>query len=398
MLTLEISQKQKNVRFILTSLVFSSISMGLYGTILPLYVDYINIPLASMGFIFALSPMFSSFTQFFISSLSDRFGRKILLLFSHISSAFTGGLIPLARNITSLFTLRIFRSICSFSGPIVSSLIFENSEGTDRVKLLSLVRSITMPGMALAMFVSGFLLMNLGFSFMFMIVALMQVISFLLVFQIKEAYFKKEKVKTFRENISAVFSVRGLNIDVYRISFSWFFRSLGSSFGEGFILILFLSKILHAQPSIIGLTRAGAYILYAVPSLLFSNFVLRWMKAWSNRKVYVIAFLLSSFFMFLIGCAIDPLQVTLFYAILGIIEGFSIIPQMTFFSTSSKELIGKSFGISTLIRSLGSLLGGMVAPVLASKYGFRPMFTISAIFQIITILPIIVKKPIDNKP
>jgi MFS family permease len=231
-----------------------------------------------------------------------------------------------------------------------------------------------------------------------MVVALMHVISFFLVFQIKEAHFRKEKAKTFREYMSAVFSVRGLNTDVYRISFSWFFRSLGSSFGEGFILILFLSKILHAQPSIIGLTRAGAYILYAVPSLFFSKFVLRWMKAWSNRKVYVTAFLFSSLFMFLIGCANDPLQVTVFYAILGIIEGFSIIPQMTFFSTSSKELIGKSFGISTLIRSFGSLLGGMVAPVLASTYGFRPMFTISAIFQIITILPIIIKRPIVNKP
>ena len=218
-LALDIKQKQRNIQLILAGLVLSSISIGLSETILPLYAEYVNVPLVSMGFIFALSPLVSSFIQFSMSSLSDRFGRKVLLIVNRITSAITLGITPLARTTASLSMLRIVGSFSNPGGPLVSPLIYENSEGSHRVKLLSVERSIITLVMAGSMVFSGFLLMNFGFSWVFIIGALTQIISFLLVFRLKEA-FKRIEVKGFKENMSNIFSLRGLDRDVYLISFS----------------------------------------------------------------------------------------------------------------------------------------------------------------------------------
>ncbi|UCH02694.1 MAG: hypothetical protein JSV20_02610 [Candidatus Bathyarchaeota archaeon] len=385
---IENQQKEKNIQFILAGVILSSLSLGLTETILPLYADSVNVPLAQMGFIFAFSPLISSFFQFFMSSLSDKYGRKAILLANRVSSAFTIGLTPLATRTVSLTALRFLDSISA--RVIVSPLRYENSEGEKRIRFLSIERSLSTVVMAGAMIISGYLLMNFNFLFVFAMASLMQVISFLLASRIKETFFLK-KPKTFRTIMTEIFSVREIKTDVRRISASQFFVTLAMSFGEGFILILFLNNVLKAPPLIIGLTRAGAYVLYAVPTLFFSKLVLSWMRTWSNSKVYAASFIIASIFMFLIGHSFDPFHVFIFYSLFGIVRGFAILPQMAFMSSNSEGMVGKSFGLFRLVGSIGSLLGGLVAPVMASIYGFRLLFTISAFLNIITIIPIIIK-------
>ena len=65
---------------------------------------------------------------------------------------------------------------------------------------------------------------------------------------------------------------------------------------------------------------------------------------------------------------------------------------MAFMSGGSTEVVGKSFGFFMLFGSLGSLIGGMISPYIASIYGFEILFAIAAILDILTIFPIIIKK------
>jgi MFS family permease len=347
-----------------------------------------------MGFIFALTPLISSLINFSVSSLSDKVGRKRLLLSSRVCTVLTSGIYPLARDLFSLVGLSVFGSLTGFGYYLASPTIASNSEDKERVRLLSFVTAISTACMAASMIACGFLLMLFGFTFVFAIVALLQVFSFLLVLGLREGSRVKTGFKGSRQNFVESLSIRGLDKDVYFVSSSRFFTMVAYAFGEGFMLVLFLRNVLQAQPATIGLVQAGAFLLYAIPSLIFSKYILRLMGATSDSLVYAATLLPTSFLMLLMGSLSSAVEVFFVYSVFGIVKGFAIVPAMKFMCAAPhhEARAGKSFGLYELLGAAGSLVGGISAPIIAAVYGFRPLFIVAAAMYILAIMPIIVRR------
>lgn len=140
---LNILKRNKNIN---TELVVLGLIMLInalsYGTIIPLLYPYaarFGITPITLSFLFASFSLFQFLATPIIGRLSDRYGRKPLLLISIFGTAISLALFASAQSVAMLFFARILDGITGGNISVAQAMIADKVEGKERAKAFGML-------------------------------------------------------------------------------------------------------------------------------------------------------------------------------------------------------------------------------------------------------------------
>ncbi|SFG85030.1 MFS transporter, DHA1 family, bicyclomycin/chloramphenicol resistance protein [Desulfotomaculum arcticum] len=138
---------------------FIPLSTDLYLPALPGMVKYFNAPVNLVNLTLVLFFVFFSIGTILWGPLSDKYGRKPILLLGLILYTISSFLCVYSENIYQLITFRVFQAIgCSSAGAVSMAIVKDVYSGRKREVVLSVVQSMVMLGPAVAPVIGAFLL------------------------------------------------------------------------------------------------------------------------------------------------------------------------------------------------------------------------------------------------
>lgn len=133
--------KQKNKTLLVLSLVMVVNALS-YGILIPLLYPYaarFGLDAAGLGFLFAAYSFFQFLATPVIGRMSDRFGRKPLLIISLLGTSVSLVLFASAGNMVSLFLARILDGVTGGNNSVAQAVIADSTAGKDRAKSFGII-------------------------------------------------------------------------------------------------------------------------------------------------------------------------------------------------------------------------------------------------------------------
>ncbi len=350
-------------------------SNAIYGTFLPVYLDYIGYSKASIGVLMSLGPFVAIIAQPFWGIISDRSKSKnqiLKLLF--IASILIMALYPLSSNFYYLLIIiAIFTFFQTSISPISDTITLEYLS-TTRQKF-GPIRMAGTIGFAVMSIVAGFFAQKYIKSIFALNVVIM-CLAFFTVLKlpvVQGHQFGKQRVSIIKlfsdKNLVALMALNFLvqvTLGFYYTYFPIYFKQLGGSSS-----LLGWAYFISAISEIPFLLCADKILqkVKTTKALLFSTFVasIRWF----------LTFVITNAYMFL------PLQ--LLHGLIFIVLYYSMAIYIN--QEVPKELKASGQTINNLIgmgiaRITGSLAGGFLSDI----YGIKNLFLYNSILALITVL------------
>ncbi|OUR93238.1 hypothetical protein A9Q81_15370 [Gammaproteobacteria bacterium 42_54_T18] len=160
----------------LTSAV-SIMSTDLYAPSLPHLAELLDTTPDWVKLTLGLNAMAYGIAQLFFGPMSDRFGRRPLMLFGVISFSLFSLLCALVDDIYQLIGMRVLQGISAGAGAVlVLAVITDIFPSKERIKALALYGSVLALAPALAPTIGGYIHVNLGWRYNFYLLALVATI------------------------------------------------------------------------------------------------------------------------------------------------------------------------------------------------------------------------------
>ncbi len=157
---------------ILTS-ALSIMSTDMYAPSLPHLAELLNTTPEWVKLTLGLNAMAYGLAQLFFGPMSDRFGRRPLMLFGIVAFSVFSLLCALSDNIYELIVMRVFQGIAAGAGAVlVLAVISDIFPSKERIKALALYGSVLALAPALAPTLGGYIHVNLGWQYSFYLLAL----------------------------------------------------------------------------------------------------------------------------------------------------------------------------------------------------------------------------------
>ncbi|SHE93202.1 MFS transporter, PPP family, 3-phenylpropionic acid transporter [Thermoanaerobacter uzonensis DSM 18761] len=336
---------------------------AIYGTFVPVYLDYIGYSKSEIGILMSLGPFVAIIAQPFWGITSDRARSKnFVLQILFLASIFTMALFPLSRNFYYLIAvITLFTFFQTSTGPISDAITLEYLSETNQK--FGPIRMAGTIGYAVMSVIAGWFVQRyIGSIFILNIVVLF--LAFMIVFKlpvVKGHQFGKEKVsiwKLFSDKNLVLLMVFNFLVQItlgfYYTYFPIYFRQIGGNnelLGWAYFIsamseipfLLYADKILEK----IGTRGAliGASFVAAIRWLIISLF---------QNAYLVLPFQLLHGLIFIV----------LYYSMATYINQ-EVPKELRASGQTMNNLIG--MGISRIV---GSLLGGF----LSDAYGIKAVF------------------------
>lgn len=345
-----------------------------YGIIIPILYSYsrkFGLTDFQNGMLFALFSLCSFISTPFIGRLSDKYGRKPLLVISITGTALSFVVAAFAPSAIFLFLARALDGITAGNIPVASAVISDTTPPQDRAKGFGIIGASFGFGFLVGPAISA-ATVHLGLHVPFLIAAGISVIAVLLtVFFLPETnqhigQIQKGKIFDIPRLVKSVFDPnvgRTLLISlVYNFAFAMFI----------FAYQPFFVKVLHLTPSQIALI----FIQFGVVGLIMQVFLIqKIVRKFGDKKVFMVSLLIgaiSYFFLFFIH------TIGLFIALAFITSAANSFVGPLIQTILSKETDEKSQGsiqgLNASYVSIGSIFGPIVAGVLATFMLPLPFF------------------------
>ena len=176
-----------NYRILLSSDAIDSFALGLFGPFYVVFIQDFGNSFESFGFAIGVRVLAGSVTSYFAGSLSDRIGRKKLLVgtgFAFAAIIFTYTLIT---SLVELYALQVVAGVVGTASSTTSeAFLGDITEEKSRGKDVGRLYAITGIAAALAIMGGGYTLRWFGVEVIFYSVAALLVISTLILLSIKE--------------------------------------------------------------------------------------------------------------------------------------------------------------------------------------------------------------------
>ena len=257
--------------------------------------------------------------QLFYGPLSDRFGRKPVLLSGIFLYALTSFMCALSSNIQILIALRCLQALGGGSGIVLArAIISDYFPPNESARVLSLVSIITLMGPLVSPIIGGYLLVLAGWRSIFWLLTALGILFFLMVlFVLKESHPLENRQEL---NIITTFKAY-VEVILHRDSFGYiacgglgagvFFAYIGNS---PFVFI----EIFGINPAnfgyLYGLVASGLICAAIINSKLVLRFGLNAMISYGNRIRLigiVVLFLVSIFEVGGVSAMVFALVITL---------------------------------------------------------------------------------------
>ncbi len=356
---------------------------------LPLYIEELGVTDHSSlnlwtGAVFSITFLFSAIAAPFWGKLSDRKGRKLMLLRSALGMAIVMVLIGFAQNIWQLLFLRALLGILGGFVPNANALIATQVPVKRSGWALGILSTGAVSGALIGPLIGGLLADQYGLRPAFFITATVLFICFLVtLFYVKERFTPVSRkdaltnkqvfasLKNKRLVISLFFTTMIIQASMGSINpiLTLYVRELSTSTEN----LAFISGVVASIPGVAALISAprlgklsdrigpekvllgmlAASILVLIPMGMVSNY-------W---ELGALRFVLGAF-----NAALLPaVQILLIYNI-------------------SHQVTGRIFSYNQALRDIGNVTGPLMGSLVAASYGFRAVFFFSAFIVLINLI------------
>ncbi|MEX2007609.1 MAG: MFS transporter [Candidatus Levyibacteriota bacterium] len=222
--------KQMNRQiFLLYVTVFISIlGFGMVFPLFPLFAESFSATALDIGLMAATFSLAQFLTAPLLGRMSDRFGRKPIIVFSIVSSAVSYVIAAFAPNLSVLYLSRIIHGMASAGVfPIASAYIADITSKEDRAKYMGKIAGVFSFGFMFGPVIGG-LLGSYGFAAAFLAAAVVSVFNLIFILaMLPESVTKKAEKLVLREGLFNFKEVyHGLRGDfgvLFFILFAWAF-------------------------------------------------------------------------------------------------------------------------------------------------------------------------------
>lgn len=362
-----------------------------YGIIIPIIFAYsqkFGLTVFQNGLLFAIFSFCSFISAPFIGRLSDKYGRKPLLVISIIGTALSFFTAAFAPSAIFLFLARALDGITAGNIPVASAVISDTTEPKDRAKGFGIIGASFgfgfVFGPAISAATAGF-----GLHVPFIIAGVISVIAVILTI-----IFLPETNK----HIGQVH--KGKIFDINKLVLSVFDKNVGMTLLISLIYNLAWGMfIVTYQPFSINIMHLSAnqiammFTIFGIVGLLMQAFVIhRVVTKLGEKKAFIISLFVAAVSYFCLFF-VRGIELFILVALFSSAANSFFLPLIS--TILSKETDEKSqgsiLGLNSSYVSIGNILGPIVAGLLSSAFLPLPFLIGSGVIFVCAILAFNIK-------
>ncbi|HHH3606518.1 TPA: multidrug efflux MFS transporter [Enterobacter roggenkampii] len=369
---------------------FTGLAISQILPFLPLYVSQLGVTsheALSMwsGLTFSVTFLVSAIVSPMWGSLADRKGRKLMLLRASLGMAIAILLQAFATNVWQLFFLRAVMGLTSGYIPNAMALVASQVPRERSGWALSTLSTAQISGVIGGPLLGGFLADHVGLRAVFIITAVLLVVSFLVtLFLIKEG---GRPVISKSECLSgkAVFAslpYPGLMISLFVTTMV--IQLCNGSVGP--ILALFI-KSMEPESTNIAFLSGMIAAVPGVSALISAPRLGKLGDRIGTARILMATLIFAVVLFFAMSFVTSPLQLGVLRFLLGFADG-AMLPavQTLLVKYSSDQVTGRIFGYNQSFMYLGNVAGPLIGASVSAMAGFRWVFAATAIVVLINII------------
>ncbi len=379
---------------ILLTVLIDVLGIGIIIPVLPFYVESFGASAFVVTLLFAVFSFFAFFSAPLLGALSDRVGRRPVLIISIASTAVGWLVFAAATNIYWLFIGRIIDGLAAGNFPIAQSYLVDIAKtDKERTANLGLIGAIFGIGLIIGPLLGG-ALSQISLSLPFWFVGGLAVFNVILAFfNLPETNQNKNKEKTISFNpFKPILSA--LNNSHLRAGFiAWFLFGLALA-GQQAVLSLYLASAFKFDSFAISLVMVGMGVILVLNQALLLKKV--WLKYFSEEKLIIYFLILITLgfvmlgFSFFIALMIGLFFLSVSQSILRVV----MTSQIT--KNGDVQERGMILGVLSSVMSLSMIIGPIIAGALFSTQVNLP-FWASALFSVLAFIIIFCSKKRRDK-
>lgn len=369
---------------------FTGLAISQILPFLPLYVSQLGVTsheALSMwsGLTFSVTFLVSAIVSPMWGSLADRKGRKLMLLRASLGMAIAILLQAFATNVWQLFFLRAVMGLTSGYIPNAMALVASQVPRERSGWALSTLSTAQISGVIGGPLLGGFLADHVGLRAVFIITAVLLVVSFLVtLFLIKEGG-RPVISKSERLSGKAVFAslpYPGLMISLFVTTMV--IQLCNGSVGP--ILALFI-KSMEPESTNIAFLSGMIAAVPAVSALISAPRLGKLGDRIGTARILMATLIFAVVLFFAMSFVTSPLQLGVLRFLLGFADG-AMLPavQTLLVKYSSDQVTGRIFGYNQSFMYLGNVAGPLIGASVSAMAGFRWVFAATAIVVLINII------------
>ncbi len=372
--------KLRNIKYIISFTVLVDVlGIGIIIPVLPFYVESFGLSASGMTILFSVFSLCSLFSTPILGTLSDKYGRKMILAISLASTSVGWFIFGFANSVIFLFIGRIIDGLAAGNFGTAQSVLSDISKDEkQRSQNFGLIGALFGIGLILGPALGG-VLMNISHNLPFLFVGTMALVNtILMLILLPETNLNKRKDAVVNFNpLRAIFysftksSIKGLFSSwlVFHISMA-IFQSIFS---------LYLLEVFEFNSLAISMILAGQGVIMIInQGFLLKHF---WLKKFTIKS-------LSYYLYIFIGLATLCFAVkNIYFLFLGILvlslsqPVLRVAVTSEVISNTDETKRGEILGVMNSIANLGMIIGPLCSGFLYS-ISFRLPFIVSSIILI----------------
>lgn len=369
---------------------FTGLAISQILPFLPLYVSQLGVSsheALSMwsGLTFSVTFLISAIVSPMWGSLADRKGRKLMLLRASLGMAIAILLQAFASNVWQLFLLRALMGLTSGYIPNAMALVASQVPRERSGWALSTLSTAQISGVIGGPLMGGFLADHVGLRAVFIITAILLMVSFLVtLFLIKEGA-RPTVSKAQRLSGKAVFAslpYPGLMIALFVTTMV--IQLCNGSVGP--ILTLFI-KSMEPDSNNIAFLSGMIAAVPGVSALIAAPRLGKLGDRIGTARILMATLVVAVVLFFAMSFVTTPFQLGVLRFLLGFADG-AMLPavQTLLVKYSSDQVTGRIFGYNQSFMYLGNVAGPLIGASVSAMAGFRWVFAATAVVVLLNIL------------
>ena len=355
--------------------------------VLPLYVKALGGTDIIIGLISAFSPLAGILFSFPIGLLSDKIGRKKLLVISAIVFLVSPLLYLLVNAPVWLIPIRFFHGIATaILGPVISAMIVSMYE-KDKGEKLGIYSSSTLIGRTLAPLLGGFIISYfaspgvaiVSYKLVYIAAFILAIPVFILIILLKDKNKKDQHIKV--RSIDFYLDLKYFYTNKRLLSTS--LVEMATYFAYGVLetyLPVYLTQF-HIPAYQIGLIFSVQILFIALSKPLFGKLS----DKIDKRKQILFGILVLGISIGILGFFQSIIAAIILGILFGLGLSFSTVATSTYVAeVTDKEKLGASLGGLSSIMDIGQTIGPVLTGIIITYFSFTAGFFVSLILAIIT--------------
>lgn len=377
-------RKQPPLFFLYLTVFITIVGFGMIFPLLPFYARQFNASEWTVGLLAASYAI----AQFLLSPvwgrLSDRYGRKPIIIISLLGLSFSFLFFGLTDSLSGLFIARILQGIFSAASiSAASAYVADVTSKEERIKGMGHLGASFSAGFIFGPGIGG-TLSAVHLSFPFFMAAGLALVNFISVLLfLPESLSEKAEKLNIKEGFfnlkHMLYALKGEMGSFFILAFLWSFALTNNEVA----VPLFGMERLKLSVSTIGYFFSIQGILAVI---MQSVLLYKITHFFGEHKAVVLGLTIMAIGLFLVPFAKSHILLLIFMVLMTLGSSMTRPTLASLVSKQTKEGQGTTMGIFSSFESLGRVFGPLLGGWLFSTFGFHSPFTISAVLILLTLV------------